>query len=604
MRPIAAAESEVPLERESELAAVVQLLDTAAAGRGSLLMFEGEAGIGKTRLVGTALELARVRSFEVLRAVGGEMERELPFGVALQLYEPRVRRAAGPERDELLAGAAALAAPLLQDTPRARGARSEALSLFHGLFWVTCNLAQRSPMLIAVDDAQWADRSSLESLLYLAQRLDELPVALLVAGRPGEAGAAGEVLARLAAHAVARVLRPAPLSAPAVGALVRERFPDCADEFVQACRQATTGNPFLVHELLAALSADGVEPSAAAAPYVSAYAPERIKRSVLVRLARLPPGAAALARAVVILGDDAALRHAAALADLDVDLATDLLEALSGAGILTPAEPIAFGHPLLRASLEADIALPERERLHARAARLLAGEDAAVERVAAHLLHTRPLADRWVIDRLRDAARAAGTRGAPSSAVSYLRRALAEPPPTAVRIEVLVDLADAETAVGVPEAPRRLEEAATLAQGNQNRARILLRLGRALYLQGELAEAAGTFDRGLAELPDEEVAAELQAEWVAVSRLIPPWRRAARIRVAAFVEHPPPGITHGQRLLLARVAELLISADERSDRTRELALRALGDNALLAAETADGTTWMIATAVLVGSEDY
>jgi hypothetical protein len=118
--------------------------------------------------------------------------------------------------------------------------------------------------------------------------------------------------------------------------------------------------------------------------------------------------------------------------------------------------------------------------MHRRAARLLAAEGAAAERVAAHLLHARQIGDRWVVARLREAGRAALAGGSPSSAAAYLRRALAEPPPASVRAQLLLELADAETTGGELGAPDRLTEAASLVQAHQERARVLLLLGRAL----------------------------------------------------------------------------------------------------------------------------
>jgi len=92
--------------------------------------------------------------------------------------------------------------------------------VLHGLYWLVVNLAARGPLLIAVDDAHWADEPSLRRLAYLARRLDGLAAGMLVALRPGDPAVPGAPLLAVCAEAAA-VLRPALLSEQAVGAVVR-----------------------------------------------------------------------------------------------------------------------------------------------------------------------------------------------------------------------------------------------------------------------------------------------------------------------------------------------------------------------------------------------
>ncbi|HKP88540.1 MAG TPA: AAA family ATPase, partial [Thermoleophilaceae bacterium] len=94
---------ELPLlDRDRELAAVREILDRAAGGEGAAALVEGPAGIGKTRLLGAGVELAH--RFTVARASGGELEREIAFGVARQLFERPLAELTAAERDQLLAG--------------------------------------------------------------------------------------------------------------------------------------------------------------------------------------------------------------------------------------------------------------------------------------------------------------------------------------------------------------------------------------------------------------------------------------------------------------------------------------------------------------------
>src|SRR4051794_34184325 len=259
-----------PLEREEQLASLDELLTGARAGVGGCAAVVAPAGLGKSRLLAEVAESARASGMDVVTARGDELEREFSFGVVLSLLGPGVARADEDERDRLLRGAAGLAAPLVAGARPAEALASDqqAFSLFHGLHWLVANLAERRPLLLSVDDAHWADEMSLRFVHYLLQRIDELPVALLVAARP-EAEVGPGLVRRLARHRLTRTVELAPLSAAGVARLVREAFagasPAPDDEFCLACANASAGNPFYLGELLAAVRADGLEPTAASA---------------------------------------------------------------------------------------------------------------------------------------------------------------------------------------------------------------------------------------------------------------------------------------------------------------------------------------------------
>src|SRR5690348_15199588 len=126
------------LEREHELERIGALLDRASAGDGgSVLVVEGPAGIGKTRLSRAARQEAELRGFCALAARGAELEREYPFGVVRQLFEITVRKASAEERANLLDGAAALAAPaILAEVELSHEELDPAFGAFHGLYWL------------------------------------------------------------------------------------------------------------------------------------------------------------------------------------------------------------------------------------------------------------------------------------------------------------------------------------------------------------------------------------------------------------------------------------------------------------------------------------
>ena len=100
------------LEREGELAQLGALVGAAREGAGRLVLLEGGAGIGKTRLLAAARERGAEAGMEVLHARGGELEREFPFGIVRQLFEPALARAGKAERRDVLSGAAGLASPV------------------------------------------------------------------------------------------------------------------------------------------------------------------------------------------------------------------------------------------------------------------------------------------------------------------------------------------------------------------------------------------------------------------------------------------------------------------------------------------------------------
>jgi AAA ATPase domain len=196
-----------------------RVLGAARVVAGATVLVEGPPGIGKSRLLAAAASSSS--AFELLTARASELEREFPFGVVRQLLEPPLARAGALERAELLAGAARLAEPVLAvDVSDAQGEPS--LGALHGLYWLVSNMAARRPVLAVVDDLHWADVPSLRWLAYLARRLDGVALALVLAARPREPGAPGDLLDALAAEPEVAVVRPRRLSAQAVA---RRRSP-------------------------------------------------------------------------------------------------------------------------------------------------------------------------------------------------------------------------------------------------------------------------------------------------------------------------------------------------------------------------------------------
>lgn len=248
-----------------------------------------------------------------------------------------------------------LAAPLLLDAPVEGEPAS--IGVLHGLYWVVAGLAERRPLLLAIDDAHWVDEPSLQFAAYLARRLDAIPVALVVATRRG--GAADEL-----ATSWAEVLSLGPLAQQEVAEVLDAAADSPADDaFVQACHQASGGNPFLLTELVRVLRENGVPFSAAGAGAVAELTPPQVARSTRAQLARLGPAAVAVAQARVVLGEDAPLDLVAELARLDRQATLDAVDALASAALFDANEP-RFRHPLLRSAVAEGLSPGEREGLH------------------------------------------------------------------------------------------------------------------------------------------------------------------------------------------------------------------------------------------------
>jgi DNA-binding CsgD family transcriptional regulator len=505
------------LDRERELGEIGGLLEAAGEDSGGVVVVEGPAGIGKTRLIEEAARGAGAAGMRVLRARGSDFESGIAFGVARQLFEPILRNASPEERRRLLDGVARIGARSLgmeDGEPPA-----DRFAAIHGLYWLCANRAEEDPLVLVVDDVQWSDDPSLSWLGYLARRIDDLPMVLVLGLRSGDPGGERAELAELVGDSAARRLVLGPLSTGAVGEIVRGELDESAAEsFCAAVTELSGGNPLFVHELLAAARQAGLAARDASVSALRVAAPAAVGASVLARLRRLGAEPGALARAVAVLGDGAEVAVAALLADLDPAAAELTADRLAASQILARSRPLEFFHPLIGAAVLEDMPLGARRVAHRRAAALLWGEGGgSAARVAAHLLACGPARDRWVVLRLGEAAREALSRGAPEIAARYVRRALAEPPAEADRPAILLSLGIAEWRAGQPDAIAHLEQAVAAAgEDRRSLVRASGLLARAYYVTDQseravevLEQALGTVgnaDQGLALLLEASIA--------------------------------------------------------------------------------------------------
>jgi DNA-binding CsgD family transcriptional regulator len=530
------------LERPDELALLGELIAGIDRDTGSFVLVEGPMGIGKSSLLAEAVGCAGDLGFEASYARGSELEREFAFGLVRQLFEPLLARLGPEQRFRAFDGAAALARPLFDELDAASlSPRGEAVpAMLHGLYWLAANLATDHRLALVVDDAHWGDAPSLRFLAYLANRIGGLPVFLAIGVRPAEPGAEVELLDELAATAGTLVLRPAPLSRSAVNELVEMVLgPDPDAGFTAACFDSTAGNPLLVGELLRSLGEDQVVPDASAAQRIPEMTPESVRRTVARRLRQLGADATALARAVAVLGDGTPPATAAELSGLDADSAAEAAEALHAAHVLR-GELLEFVHPMVRAAVYSELSPRRRSQQHGAAAAVLAALRADEDAVAVHLLAGEARGDRRTVELLRRTARRAHARGAPDVAAAHLQRALAEPPSSAERADVLVDLAHAELNDGRPAGYERLREALGLTVDPVARAEIALRLARELYKAADFEAAVEVLDEALAELPEDEagLAETLEAQLISTCLVLPSLRHRVLDRLLTLMMDP------------------------------------------------------------------
>jgi DNA-binding CsgD family transcriptional regulator len=518
----------------------------------------------------------------VLRSRGAELERDFAFGVVRQLLEPPLAGASELERADLLQAAAGVAAGLL-GLPGARPTESPpstgvdpSFAIVHGLYWLCANLAAAGPLCLIVDDLHWADAASIRYLAFLLPRLEELDAALVVATRPQEPGIDADLLAAVTTDPSADVIRLQPLTRAGVAEFVESRLGAAPDPvFVDACCRATRGAPILLNVLVEALSEGGIAPTAESARHVEQIGGRTVGRSISLRLRRLPDHARRLARALAVL-EQGELLPAARLAGMDLDEAADAAELLAAAGILEPGRPLTFVHPIVRSGIYAELSETERARGHRRAADVLAEQPGTDERVAKHLLATEPAADRWVLERLVDAACAAGKQGAPDAEVVFLRRALAEPPPRDDQSRLLLDLGMAEASVGHPGWPESMQRAIDTASSAETAGVSALVLGLAFLRANRFGEAVAVFDHAAASFasPDSDLALALEASALVAAVNDPllassvPRRRDQVLARAAADSWVPPE-------LLAAAAFVCALTNERAELGAGLAARAL-----------------------------
>jgi DNA-binding SARP family transcriptional activator/tetratricopeptide (TPR) repeat protein len=591
------------VERDRELDELRASIADVQSTTARLVLVEGPAGIGKSRLLSEARRLVAEANVAAdvltLTARGSQLEREYAFGVVRQLFEPVLVDPG--QRADGLAGAAQPATAIFDvESSGAHEPGDRTFSVLHGLYWLTLNLSADRPVFLIVDDLQWCDPGSLRYLAYLLRRLDGLPVMVVASLRTGESYDEPALLAEIEHDPATVVILPGPLTNAGVASLVRQRLGHAADDaFIAACHRTTTGNPLLLRQLLRALESDGVRPDASHADTVTAIGSRAISSMVLMRLARLPASASTVALAIAVLGDGSTLPTISALAGLPETETAAAISVLARTEVVSNEHPLGFVHPLVRDAIYRSLSAGQRELEHGRAAKVLEARGASPEQIAAHLLQIPSRADAWVVRVLRQAAATAIERGAAEGAAAYLARALAEPPHENERFDVLVELGQVAASNDGPAALRHLSEAYEIATDPVRRAGVARLLAQSLLFAGPPGEATVFAQRARAELPDHLVD-ERQA-------------MLALARTSGYMHGLDPRVWRGEevgeilgtgagaRMLAADVSwELLLGGSDR-DRCITMARFALERGELQRVDP--GLFWIIAAFVLDLADD-
>lgn len=569
------------LEREREMAALEAALADAEGGDGQAVAIEASAGLGKTSLLKAARSAGEASGFTVLAARATEFERDFPFALVRQLFEPHLSGLPLEGREELLDGAGAAGDALglsSSDVDR------DPFAVLHGLYWVTAAVAERGPLLLAIDDLHWADDASLDYLGFLLPRLEELPVALTIAVRTDEP-VSPPGLGPVLSDGSLRHLPLSPLSPQAAAALLADELEGQADSaFAEACHEVSGGNPFLLCELVRSLADRGIRPGAEQAQQVREQAPDRVARMVLTRISRMPPEAGAVARALAVAGEGSDHQMLIAMNGTNRAEIQRAVDHLRAHAIFDPAPSLRFFHPLVRNAIYADIPAGERSRAHSRAAEILRERAAGPERIATHLLATEERGERATAEVLLEAAEHALGAGAPRSAIAYLTRALREPAPSDLRPALLDLLLTASLRAADQNAFAAIEHEvlAEWTRDSSLRSRWGTRLTMLIALGGRFEEAAlllrEAVEVAVAE-SDVEQAFRLTAQLNTLAAIVP---SVSEVEIAGLTEEIDPESPMGRLAAALEVRSVVVNG--KAEEVAEKAKRAFGNDGSIFAE--------------------
>jgi len=496
-------------ERDEEVAAVEQAIDTLRAdssSSGSVLVFRGEAGLGKTALLAETRRRAEARGCVVWSARGGETLRSVPFNVLRQLLQPALVSLMPEEAREYLGDWYDIAGPALGLTEPG-AVQADPQGVCDGLVAAVRRLARRDwPLVLVIDDAHWADQETLRWLAAFVERLDDLSVLVLVARRPGEvSGESARHLDAIAAAADAPVATLSALTPEATAGLTRATLGGHADApFCREVWAVTGGNPYETVELLAKVQDSELEPVEAQAPELRALNRSARGGGLVARLEGLGIEATRFAWAAAILGTGISVGLVAKLATMSDEDAVRCAELLRSARILTGPDPatapagdgdLEFVHPLIASAVYNSIPPALCTAMHGIAARVVTDSGLGAAMASRHLLQVHPDDDEELVEQLREAAREHLAVGAPDAARRCLERALLEPPRQEAHARVLYELGCAILLTAPATTVDHLQSALAMpGLDGAERVDAVFRLSQALIHNDQLEDAVRTVE--------------------------------------------------------------------------------------------------------------
>ncbi|WP_405455672.1 AAA family ATPase [Streptomyces sp. NBC_00101] len=488
-------------ERDPELAVAADAVNALSGAQavGGLLVYSGEAGLGKTALLAEIQAMAADRC-TVWSARAGETVTSVPFHVVRQLLQPVLVQIPVDEIRELFGDWYETTAPAL-GLAQPSGPQPDPQGVRDGLDHVVRQLAVRHshrPLLLIVDDAHWADGESLDWLSSFTESLGDLPLLAVLAYRPREMAERG----RDGAFDPAALVDPAKL----VRVKLRALTPDATADLVRAalgehaddpfCREVwavTGGNPYEAVELVAKVQDEEMPPVEDSAGQLRELGASARGRGLVARLERLGTNANRFAWAAAVLGTEISPEIAADLAGMSPAEAADSTARLREARIITGFNPLEFLHPLIASTIYDSIPSATRTAMHGRAAWALTRDGYGVAAASRHLLEVHPDDDQGVVKQLREAAEHHLALGAPQAARRCLERALQEPPRPEDRALMLYELGCATLLTSPATTVRHLRDALDIP-GLDDRQRVdaTFRLAAALAHNNQLKEAGDT----------------------------------------------------------------------------------------------------------------
>lgn len=415
--------------READLGAVEDLLGALGAGQGGALYLAGEPGIGKTTLIGEALERSRQRGYLTLSGRAAEFELELPFGVFTDALEHHLRSSRRAELglledDELTLLAIVFPSLASHAVGESMAAQPDQRHrLLRAMRALLQSFASKQPLVLALDDLHWADAASVDLLCHLLHTGFENPVLLLLASRPAQSQS--RLLAALDGaerHRVSRRIELAPLSAAEAEALMDPEM-DAGQRRV--LYRESGGNPFYLEQLTAA-ARHGVPLEQREGEKAEAGVPATVRAAIQGELRALSAPARTLLQGAAVLGEPFEPELAADTAGIEAGEALKALDALLDGDLIRPADVprrFRFRHPIVRAAVYQAAGGGWRLAAHSRAAAALAARGAPAPARAHHVERSARTGDEEAIAVLVQAGQEAASH-APASAARWLDAAL------------------------------------------------------------------------------------------------------------------------------------------------------------------------------------